>query len=305
MVIVAKTLQMFYDAGEIHKTKGMVLMNFENRDAGIFMPGGGDAQEVLARTTDLCIGAHQDDIEIMAYGAIAACYGSAERFFSGITVTDGDGSPRAGLYANYTNEQMKEVRAVEQNTAAQIGRYAAQVALAWPSKGVKDAGNQLLIDELKTLIETAAPEVIYTHNIADKHDTHVAVAMHVIRAVRELPMEKRPRLIGMEVWRALDWLCDEDKVVQNTAAHPNVAAALLGVYDSQISGGKRYDLATQGRRLANATFFASHAVDDYESAAFGLDMTELVKSNADPVAFIMGYVDKFKSEVERRVKAFS
>jgi LmbE family N-acetylglucosaminyl deacetylase len=220
-------------------------------------------------------------------------------------VTDGDGSPRTGHYAEFTNQQMKEIRAVEQNQAAQIGRYAAQVSLVWPSGGVKDPTNRVLIEELKAIILAASPETIYTHNIADKHDTHVAVAMHTIRAIRELPINKRPRLIGMEVWRALDWLCDEDKIVHNTAPYPNVSAALLGVYDSQISGGKRYDLAAQGRRLANATFFASHAVDDYESAAFGLDMTPLVKGDADPVEFITGYIDKFKREVEKRVRAFA
>ncbi|MCL2500020.1 MAG: PIG-L family deacetylase [Defluviitaleaceae bacterium] len=286
-------------------------MTLSQTGAGIFIPGIGDKPdegqiaEALACTTDLCIGAHQDDIEIMAYGPIAACYGKEGRRFSGVTVTDGDGSPRAGVYAAYTNQQMKDIRAVEQNQAASIGRYAAQVALSWPSRGVKDPANRVLIDELKEIILAAGPETIYTHNIADKHDTHVAVAMHVIRAVRELPMSKRPRLIGMEVWRALDWLCDEDKVVQNTALYPNVSAALLGVYDSQISGGKRYDLAAHGRRLANATFFASHAVDDCESMSFGIDMTPLVRgSTVCPVQFITGYVDKFKAEVERRVGQF-
>lgn len=284
-------------------------MKFANRKAGIFIPvtasGAPGWAEALARTTDMCIGAHQDDIEIMAYGPIAACYGKAERAFTGVTVTDGGGSPRAGLYAGYTDEAMKAIRTVEQNNAAQIGCYSAQVNLAWPSGGVKDPANRVLIDELKAIIAAASPEVIYTHNPADKHDTHVAVAMHVIRAVRELPAEKRPRLIGMEVWRTLDWLCDEDKVVLDTALFPNLAAALLGVYDSQISGGKRYDLATIGRRLSNATFFASHAVDDCESAAFGIDMTALVRDEtADCAAFIESYIEKFRAEVEARVRKF-
>ena len=43
----------------------------------------GEACALLARTTDLCIGAHQDDIEIMAYGPIAACYGDPTRAFTG------------------------------------------------------------------------------------------------------------------------------------------------------------------------------------------------------------------------------
>jgi len=132
------------------------------------------------------------------------------------------------------------------------------------------------------------------------------VCLQVIRALREIPLEKRPKRIEtMEVWRGLDWLCDEDKVVHDTAAYPNLSAAMLGVYDSQISGGKRYDLATQGRRLANATFFASHAVDDYEGICFGLDITELVNSNADPSDFIVGYIERFKNEVIKRVAAMS
>jgi LmbE family N-acetylglucosaminyl deacetylase len=292
-------------------------MEFANKAAGVFIPvtvgaAPGTNAEVMARTTDLCIGAHQDDIEIMAYGPIAACYGNggtrsdphtAGRAFAGVTVTDGGGSPRTGTYAEYTDEQMKQIRAEEQNNAAQIGRYTAQFNLAWPSGGVKDPTNRVLVEEIKAILIATSPQTVYTHNLADKHDTHVAVAMHTIRAIRELPADKRPRLVGMEVWRALDWLCDEDKTVLNTAPYPNLAAALLGVYDSQISGGKRYDLATIGRRLSNATFFASHAVDDYESAAFGLDMTPLVRDNPpDAAAFIEGYIEKFRAEVEARVK---
>jgi hypothetical protein len=61
-------------------------------------------------------------------------------------------------------------------------------------------------------------------------------------------------VLGCEVWRNLDWLLDEDKQGLPVDDRPNLAAALSGVFDSQISGGKRYDLAVQGRRLANATF---------------------------------------------------
>ncbi|MCL2364463.1 MAG: PIG-L family deacetylase [Defluviitaleaceae bacterium] len=271
----------------------------------------GEAHTALARTTDLCIGAHQDDIEIMAYGPIAACYSDATRHFTGVTVTDGGGSPRTGIYAHYTDDQMKAIRIEEQNQAAWIGRYAAQVNLAYPSGEVKDPHNRALIEELKTIIQAAAPQVVYTHNLFDKHDTHVAVALRVITAIRELPAPARPRLIGMEVWRALDWLADADKVVHDTAPHPNLSAALLGVYDSQITGGKRYDLASQGRRLANATFFASHDVDDVESASFGVDMSALVagecgscKAAADAAAFVEGHIAAFQADVLARMARF-
>jgi hypothetical protein len=57
-------------------------------------------------------------------------------------------------------------------------------------------------------------------------------------------------VLGCEVWRDLDWLLDSDKVALDSSAKPELAAALLKVFDSQISGGKRYDLATLGRRAA-------------------------------------------------------
>jgi len=280
-------------------------MKFSNNTAEIFLPELTDEGKALAQTTDLCIGAHQDDIEIMAYGPISQCYGKSDRHFTGVVVTDGGGSPRSGVYADYTDEDMKPIRVTEQKTAATIGRYSAQVFLSYKSGDVKNPTNRLIIDEIKNIILASSPETLYTHNLADKHDTHVAVVMHVIRALREIPMEKRPKKVAtLEVWRSLDWVCDEDKLVYDTSLFSNVSNALLGVYDSQVSGGKRYDLATQGRRLANATFFASHAVDDFESATFGLDITDLVNSEKCPIDFINEHINKFKNEVEKRIRLF-
>ena len=66
---------------------------------------------------------------------------------------------------------------------------------------------------------------------------------------------------GCEVWRDLDWLLDREKVVHDVAGQEGLAAQVGGVFDSQIAGGKRYDLAVMGRRRANATFLESHGVD--------------------------------------------
>ena len=281
-------------------------MKLANKTAELFIPSGADKQTSISQTTDLCIAAHHDDIEIMAYGPISDCYGKPDRHFTGVVVTDGGGSPRNGVYASYSDEDMKAIRAIEQKNAALIGRYSAQFLLSYKSGEVKDPTNRAVIDEIKEIILNCAPDVLYTHNFADKHDTHVAVTMHVIRALRELPPAARPKkIVSMEVWRGLDWLCDEDKVVYDTSAYPNIASATLNVFDSQISGGKRYDLAATGRRLANATFFASHAVDGYESASFGIDITDLINSDASPTDFISSYIDKFKDEVQKRIAAFS
>jgi len=281
-------------------------MKLTQTNAQLYIPDGAPAPAALTRATDLCIAAHQDDIEIMAYAPIVQCYGSTARWFAGVTVTDGGGAPRSGIYADYTNEDMMRVRAEEQKMAASIGRYAAQFLLDYPSSAVKKPDNPVLINELKDIILACAPETVYTHNLADKHDTHVAVTLNVIRALRLIAPELRPKkVISMEVWRGLDWLCDEDKLPLDTGAHPNLAAALLGVYDSQIAGGKRYDLATVGRRLANATFFESHGVDEADSIAFGLDITALIEQDIDPAAFINGYIQSFKDEVNERIGKLS
>jgi len=281
-------------------------MKFHNKAAEIFIPSVADEQKALSQTTHLCIAAHHDDLEIMAYGPIAECYGSSDKHFSGVVVTDGGGSPRSGVFADYTDEDMKIIRAGEQKQAASIGRYSAQVLLAYPSGGVKDPNNSILVEELKNIILACSPDVLYTHNLADKHDTHIGVVLQVIRALKEVSSDKRPKkIIAMEVWRALDWLCDGDKVMLDTGAYPNVSAALVGVFDSQISGGKRYDLAIKGRWLANATFFDSHSVDSFEYASLGMDITDLINSDTDPAQFISLYIDRFKSDVMERIAKFS
>jgi hypothetical protein len=95
-----------------------------------------------------------------------------------------------------------------------------------------------------------------------------------------MPAAERPKSVcGCEVWRGLDWMMDGEKVAHHVAAHENLAAALNGVFDSQIAGGKRYDLATLGRRRANATFFESHAVDECESVSFAMDLTQRTRSD--------------------------
>jgi hypothetical protein len=106
------------------------------------------------------------------------------------------------------------------------------------------------------------------------------------------------------VWRNLDWLQDDDKQVLPVSARSNIAAALVGVYDSQVTGGKRYDLATAGRRLANATYFASHGTDEESALTFAMDLTPLVEDPALSVAdYVLAYVDRFRADAEKRMRA--
>ncbi len=143
---------------------------------------------------------------------------------------------------------------------------------------------------------------MFTHNLVDKHDTHVATALRLIAALRGLPEAERPeKLIGCEVWRALDWMVDADKVPMDVSEHENLQAALLGVFDSQIVGGKRYDLASMGRRRANSTYFESHGVDTTTGLSFGMDMSALMNEANDPAEFAQGTIDRFSREVQDRL----
>lgn len=279
-------------------------MKFHLETAELYVPDGLPAELALARTTHLCIAAHQDDIEIMAAAPILECFQNPEKWFTGVVVTDGRGSPRSGLYAQYTDEEMRRVRFKEQRKAAFVGDYAAQILLDYPSKVVKDRAQTAPVEDLLQILRLTRPQVVYTHNFADKHDTHVAVASRVVQALRQLAPEERPaRLIGCEVWRALDWMQDEDKVAMPLLERENLQLALLGVFDSQIAGGKRYDLASMGRRRANATYFESHGVDDAAGLSYGMDMTVLMNDpHLDFSDFIAAFIERFAQDVQNRIR---
>ncbi len=280
-----------------------MMFTLRNANADIFIPDGAPVEQALQRTTHLAISAHQDDIEIFGFHGILQCYGLPEKWFTGVVCTDGAGSPRSGIYANYTDDDMKRVRLQEQRDAAQVGKYAAQLQLGYPSKAIKDPADTRLEEELADILRATRPEVVYTHNPADKHITHVGVLVAALKAIRMLPPAERPqRVYGCEVWRDLDWMPDAKKVALEVGGRDNLAAALLGVFDSQIAGGKRYDLATLARRKAHATYLESHATDVFDSATFAVDLTPVTQQDGvDIVAFVSGLIDEFRQAVTQQL----
>jgi LmbE family N-acetylglucosaminyl deacetylase len=280
-------------------------MRFHNPSADFFVPDGSAPEAALARTTHLCIAAHQDDIEIMAYHGVAECFGRKDHGFTGVVVTNGAGSPRSGIYGSYTDEEMQKVRVIEQRKAAYVGEYACQVQLGFSSSQVKNPKETAVVDDLAAILRAARPRVVYLHNLADKHDTHIGVTLRSIAALRAVRSETQPeKVYGCEVWRDLDWLSDNEKQALPVSARSNIAAALVGVFDSQVTGGKRYDLATAGRRLAHATYYASHGTDEESAINFAMDLTPLIDDPGLSIQdYVLGFIDRFRLDVARRIGA--
>lgn len=278
-------------------------MKLNKKNAELFIYDNVPADEAVARTTHMAFSAHHDDIEIMAYDGIQKCFGKTDEWFMAVVMSNGAGSPRNGIYENYSGEEMTKVRKLEQKKAAFVGEYGALAMLDYESSEIKNSRNTEVLEDIKELIRNANPKIIYTHNLADKHSTHVAVALKVIKAIRELPVDLRPeKLFGCEVWGKLDWIKDNEKVLFNVSERSNIASALLSVFDSQICGGKRYDQAVCGNRNSNATFLSYDTVDEYSSVIYGMDLTDLIKDvSLDIKEYIKGYIDRFCTEVTERI----
>lgn len=282
-------------------------MKLLNDSAEIFIPDGTTTSDAFSRVTHLGIGAHQDDLEFMAFHGITECYQQDDQWFGGVTCTNGAGSARCGSYQEFTDAKMMQLRRQEQNEAATIGHYSVMAQLDYPSSTVKNTTDHSLKNDLHQILTASRPKVVYTHNPADKHDTHIAVLIATIHAIRELPLESRPQhTIGCEVWRDLDWLPDGDKVIMDVSNHAELASKLNGVFDSQISGGKRYDLAILGRRSANATFFNSHATDGATQLIFGMELTPLIQDESQNIAgYVSDLIEKFRHDVVQKLKTNS
>ncbi len=279
-------------------------MKLYKNTAEVFIPDGIPGEQALSRTTHMGIGAHQDDLEFMCFHGIKECFHQQDKWFTGITVTDGSGSSRSSRYANCSNDDMRAIRKEEQRRAAILGEYSAIVQLDYPSPEIKGCLNGHLVADLLDLISLSRPEIIYTHNLADKHDTHLGVVIPAIFALRKLPRAERPqKLYGCEVWRNIDWLDDSEKVRLNVSGFDHLMNAMMGVFDSQIAGGKRYDLATLGRKRANATYLESHHIDTASEVEFAMDLTPLIEDDSlDIVQFVSDKIESFQQSVIERLK---
>jgi LmbE family N-acetylglucosaminyl deacetylase len=279
------------------------MLKFTVASARSYVPDGTELAQALQRTTHLGVGAHPDDLEFMGWHPILECIESASEWLTGVIVSDGRSSPRSGMYAAMSDEQMVDTRLAEQHHAAVVGGYGAMINLMHSEQGAVMAGATLrpLIDDLKQIVSACQPRVIWTHNLTDRHPHHPVVAVALIRALREL--EYLPeQFYGGEVWRGLDWMTTRDKLAFDVSEHQNLTGSLMGVFDSQITGGKRYDVATAGRKQANATYHDPTVTDQSTALEYAMDLLPVLRSpEMDPMRYAGELIERFRREVEERL----
>jgi LmbE family N-acetylglucosaminyl deacetylase len=275
-------------------------------NADLYIPDGKTEDEALARVSHLGIGAHADDLELLAGHAILECYQKTDRSFAGVICADGADCPRSGPYAHSDRAEMIEIRRLEQRAAAKLGEYGLLIQLGYPSQAVQDSKNPALEQDLLRIMEACRPQAIYSHNPADKHDTHVAVTTALVRAIRWMnPAERPQKLVGCEVWRGLDWLDDKEKVTFDLNGADPLLVSLLREFKSQIGGGKRYDTAFIGRLRANGTFQDPQTVDRAKPVLFAMDLTPLIRDNTMDLAdFVAARIERFQADVTSRIRKF-
>jgi LmbE family N-acetylglucosaminyl deacetylase len=275
------------------------VIEFGQTAAQLFVPDGMDKQRALQRCTHMGIGAHQDDLEIMAFHGVLECYGNSDNWFTGVTCTNGFGGPRKEGLEDLAPEEIGALRNEEQNKAADLGCYGAMVQLNYASSDVKGGDKSDVIADLYEILCAARPAVVYTHNPADKHDTHLGVTIAILHAIRRMPIENRPgKLYGCEVWRDLDWLRDDDKACLDVSGNDELAASLINCHESQVTTAKRYDLATIGRRRANATYSDSHSNTPEEFVTYAMDLSPLMRDDGMSLQeFVAGKVRGFEQSV--------
>ncbi|MDB5491738.1 MAG: LmbE family protein [Micavibrio sp.] len=280
--------------------------------ATVFIPDGVDLASAFARVRggSLGIGAHQDDLEIMAIHGIGQALGKSTEMFAGVTVTDGHGSPRKGRYKNLSDDQLAGIRYGEQNEAARQGQYAAQFQLGYASRDIK-GGAPRRGDELaaciRDIILKTQPKTIYTHSPFDLHETHVAVTRATIQALQSLPADKRPQNIyGCEVWGSLDWLNPAHKVQLDVSPYITLWKKLIACHDSQAKGSKNYISATIGRAFANATYQDPRKADKAKAITLAVDLRPLVDGPyMDAARFVRDHLEPFVAETIQRAELYA
>ena len=242
----------------------------------------------LRSTSHVIVGAHPDDVELIGLAAIS----DESASITAVVCTDGRGGPRAPGFEDLSEPQFAALRRAEQLEAAALGGYEQLVLLEFPSVVLRE-NRDAVSARLHDIFSKVKPATVLTHNPADLHRTHVRTCQAVVEALQiagHVPAE----FLGVEVWRDLDWLAPDHRVVLDVSGAEQLSMSLLSAFKSQLAG-KRYDLAAAGRRRAHATFANPYANDELSSAMLAIDLLPTLRDGQTLKELVSHHLDEFRA----------
>jgi LmbE family N-acetylglucosaminyl deacetylase len=235
----------------------------------------GDGEEDLSLGTHLAIGAHPDDLEIMAGPLIEECLEDARKKLVGVVCTHGVSDSFLSENSKPLISKKIDVRRTEQLKAAELGGYFAVVQLGHSSGAVKDTSFSLLKEQLTALINTIKPQTVYTHNPFDRHQTHRAIFRNVFETLKDSHYSPE-EFLGCEVWRGLDWI-DSEKKRALSIKNPAFIEKLISCFSSQQDSQRDYALGLRSRLKANQTFNDAYNFLESDHILYALDLKHLLE----------------------------
>lgn len=246
----------------------------------------------------VCICANPSDCEIMAIDGIQRGYRAKKYTFAAVITTDGADCEGFGKQKKYSPKKIALMRAAEQKKAANIGRYNSVYFMNYKAEDARNQDDEDIVNEYVEIIKELKPRIIYTHSILDRDPTHVAVAVKVINALRQLKKAQMPaQLYGCEEWRDLDWVSPEKVTTFDVSHNIRLQRQLISVHKSQ-NLNRDYISAAMGRRYVNATFAKSEKKKDAKLTSRAINMTTLLRRKEYPVKrFAMSFIDDLYTEI--------
>ncbi len=249
-----------------------------------------------APITHIAIAAHKDDGEMLALHGILNCYDKGG--FALIVLTDGGNCPKSGKYADVSYDDMAELRTEEQKRAATFGKYEKVYFLQLPSSSLETEFEEISSKVASIFNENPTIQYAYAHSLFDRHKTHINASKIAIESIRQSKYKGKIKMLyGVELWRDLDWIPENEQILLDVSGSKDFAMDLLSFFPSQ-NQSKMYNKGFCGRVVANATFSNSHSNSLASEQIRAIDMTKLVFADKNAVrAFVDEQLGKFKQEI--------
>ncbi len=246
-------------------------------------------QRVLQHATDVSVGAHQDDVEIMAGPMMLDTVKAPNKQWLSVIVTDGAASKSVlnGCATELSPKQLTDMRQLEQRKAAKLAN-APVIQLKYPSATVNGHMGVGKKNEAAYALGTlfaATPNVerVFGHNPLDKHPTHIAVFAAQTAALRAAKPPKLEKAYGMEVWGGLTGLPESMlSVFEVGNDHLVKLQQIIEVFQSQILGqGRDYATGTIARIRGHGAYVSSpHLPNPPAGMVIGIDVTDFTRGQS-------------------------